>query len=106
MPVTAFFSFVGCIRETCTLARQQTASRAPMVSRTADALALVLPGAWVFGKSSITTETILKTLKAGGKPKPGSQIGRHTCEPAGGLTTLIGGQTAAKKPGKGKEPGQ
>ena len=56
--------------------------------------------------NSITTESILKTLKAGGKPKPGSQIGRHTCEPAGGLTTLIGGQTAAKKPGKGKEPGQ
>ena len=37
---------------------------------------------------SSSTEEILKTLKAGGKPKVGSQIGRHTCEPAGGITTL------------------
>jgi NADH-quinone oxidoreductase E subunit len=55
-----------------------------------------------------TTETILKTLKSGGTPKPGSQIGRHTCEPAGGLTTLTAlidaGSTAAKKPGKHKGP--
>jgi NADH-quinone oxidoreductase E subunit len=53
--------------------------------------------------NSITTEAILKTLKAGGRPKPGSQIGRHTCEPAGGLTTLTGGgNPAARKPAKGK----
>jgi NADH-quinone oxidoreductase E subunit len=55
-----------------------------------------------------TTETILKTLKSGGTPKPGSQIGRHSCEPAGGLTTLTAlidaGSTAAKKPGKHKGP--
>lgn len=31
---------------------------------------------------------ILETLKAGGTPKPGSQSGRHSCEPAGGLTSL------------------
>lgn len=34
------------------------------------------------------TESILNTLRAGGKPKTGSQSGRHTCEPAGGLTSL------------------
>ena len=35
-----------------------------------------------------TAENVLNTLKAGGKPEVGSQSGRHTCEPAGGLTTL------------------
>ena len=33
-------------------------------------------------------EKILADLKAGRTPKPGSQIGRKSCEPAGGLTTL------------------
>jgi len=55
---------------------------------------------------SDTTEKILKTLKSGGKPKPGSQIGRHTCEPAGGLTTLTGGAPAAKKAAKRKPAGK
>ena len=32
--------------------------------------------------------SVLETLKAGGTPKPGSQSGRHACEPAGGLTSL------------------
>ena len=35
-----------------------------------------------------STRTILDTLRAGGQPKPGSQSGRHSCEPAGGLTSL------------------
>ncbi len=35
-----------------------------------------------------STEEILEALKAGETPKPGSQTGRHTCEPAGGLTVL------------------
>ncbi len=51
---------------------------------------------------SDSTEKILRTLKSGGRPKPGSQIGRHTCEPAGGLTTLTSGQPAAKKAAKKK----
>jgi NADH-quinone oxidoreductase E subunit len=34
------------------------------------------------------TEEILEELRAGGKPKPGSRIGRRSSEPAGGLTTL------------------
>ena len=34
------------------------------------------------------TEAILEKLKVGEIPKPGSQTGRHTSEPAGGLTTL------------------
>ena len=35
-----------------------------------------------------TTRAILSVLKQGGKPKIGSQIGRHSCEPKGGLTSL------------------
>ncbi|NQV84595.1 MAG: NADH-quinone oxidoreductase subunit NuoE [Rhodospirillales bacterium] len=35
-----------------------------------------------------STQGILDTLKAGGTPKTGSQTGRHTCEPVGGLTSL------------------
>ena len=35
-----------------------------------------------------TTVDILRTLRAGGTPKPGSQSGRVSCEPAKGLTTL------------------
>jgi NADH-quinone oxidoreductase E subunit len=37
---------------------------------------------------SVTAEGVLTALKAGQKPKVGSQSGRHTCEPAGGITTL------------------
>ena len=37
---------------------------------------------------SVTTETILEDIKAGRRPKPGSQTGRHSCEPVGGLTSL------------------
>jgi len=51
---------------------------------------------------SDTTEKILNTIKSGGRPKPGSQIGRHTCEPAGGLTTLTAGRAQAKKAPKRK----
>lgn len=32
--------------------------------------------------------SILETLKAGGTPKAGSQMGRRSCEPAGGPTSL------------------
>ncbi|MGB0671109.1 MAG: NADH-quinone oxidoreductase subunit NuoE [Rhodospirillales bacterium] len=35
-----------------------------------------------------STETILTTLKQGGRPTPGPQNGRKGCEPAGGLTSL------------------
>jgi NADH-quinone oxidoreductase E subunit len=37
---------------------------------------------------SVTTEAILDELSAGGTPKTGSQSGRFTCEPAGGLSSL------------------
>ena len=35
-----------------------------------------------------SAESILSVLKAGGTAKPGSQIGRKSCEPMGGLTSL------------------
>lgn len=35
-----------------------------------------------------STESILTELKIGETPKTGSQIGRRSCEPAGGLTSL------------------
>jgi NADH:ubiquinone oxidoreductase subunit E len=35
-----------------------------------------------------STQRILEKLKTGDTPKPGSQTGRHTSEPAGGLTSL------------------
>ena len=41
-----------------------------------------------------TAEDILNILRAGGSPKPGSQSGRHTSEPAGGLTSLCEGEDA------------
>jgi len=34
------------------------------------------------------TGDIIETIRRGGKPKTGSQIGRHSSEPAGGATTL------------------
>lgn len=34
------------------------------------------------------TVAILSELKAGKSPQPGSRIGRHTCEPVSGLTSL------------------
>jgi len=37
---------------------------------------------------SDSTSAVLEKLKAGDTPKPGSQTGRHTSEPAGGLTSL------------------
>ena len=37
---------------------------------------------------SDSTRAVLEKLKAGDTPKPGSQTGRHTSEPAGGLTSL------------------
>ena len=46
---------------------------------------------------SASTEEILEALKAGETPKTGSQTGRHTCEPAGGLTVL---QETGKGAGK------
>ena len=45
-----------------------------------------------------STELILSVLKAGRAPKPGSQIGRKSCEPMGGLTSLTELETV-----KGKE---
>ena len=36
-----------------------------------------------------TTEQVLDALAKGETPKAGSQAGRKTCEPAGGLTTLV-----------------
>lgn len=41
-----------------------------------------------------STETILTELKSGGTPKTGSQIGRRSCEPIGGLTSLTGDKGA------------
>ncbi len=41
---------------------------------------------------SDSTQAILDKLKAGETPKAGSQTGRHTSEPAGGLTTLRNGK--------------
>jgi NADH-quinone oxidoreductase E subunit len=50
-----------------------------------------------------STQVILGTLKDGGTPESGSQIGRKGCEPLGGLTSLAdGGGTAGKAGGKGK----
>ena len=40
-----------------------------------------------------STESILALLKSGGVPRPGPQNGRKGCEPAGGLTTLKGGDS-------------
>ena len=45
-----------------------------------------------------STESVLRMLKAGRAPKPGSQIGRKSCEPMGGLTSLTELETV-----KGKE---
>jgi NADH dehydrogenase (ubiquinone) flavoprotein 2 len=55
-----------------------------------------------------STQVILGALKDGDTPKSGSQIGRKTCEPLGGLTSLTdGGGTAgkAKKPSAKKRKG-
>ena len=41
-----------------------------------------------------SAEEILNILRAGGTPKSGSQSGRHTSEPAGGLTSLREGEDA------------
>lgn len=41
-----------------------------------------------------SAEEILNILRAGGSPKTGSQTGRHTSEPAGGLTSLKEGEGA------------
>ena len=40
-----------------------------------------------------STESVLEALKTGGEAKTGSQAGRHTSEPAGGLTTLQEGKS-------------
>ena len=42
----------------------------------------------------ISTESILTQLAIGKTPKTGSQIGRISCEPIGGLTTLSGASVA------------
>jgi NADH-quinone oxidoreductase E subunit len=44
-----------------------------------------------------STESILSVLKGGGKPKTGSQTGRKSCEPAGGLTSLTELKTVKAK---------
>jgi NADH dehydrogenase (ubiquinone) flavoprotein 2 len=48
--------------------------------------------------------TILSELRAGRSPKPGSQIGRTSSEPIGGLTTLTGAATgsAGEDDGEGR----
>jgi NADH-quinone oxidoreductase E subunit len=51
--------------------------------------------------SSETTRQILDDLKAGRTPKTGSQIGRRSCEPVGGLTsltTMTGGPKVKRAP--------
>ena len=45
---------------------------------------------------SSSTETILTELKLGETPKAGSQIGRRSCEPIGGLTSLTGDAEAGE----------
>lgn len=44
-----------------------------------------------------STQAILEKLKAGETPKTGSQTGRHTSEPAGGLTSLEDGSGGSGK---------
>jgi NADH-quinone oxidoreductase subunit E len=44
------------------------------------------------------TEALLATMRRGETPKPGSQSGRHSSEPAGGALTLIDVAPAAPKP--------
>ena len=39
--------------------------------------------------SEVSTKSILSELALGNTPKPGSQIDRKSCEPIGGLTSLI-----------------
>ena len=51
-----------------------------------------------------TIEKLLAELRAGGKPKPGSQIGRKSSEPMAGLTTLTT-KPETKPAGKAKESG-
>ena len=43
-----------------------------------------------------STETILTELKSGETPKTGSRIGRRSCEPIGGLTSLTGDTEAGE----------
>ncbi len=52
-----------------------------------------------------TTEVIIDKLRAGGKPKPGSQIGRHSSEPITGLTSLTS-KASAGGGGKSKTAGE
>ena len=49
-----------------------------------------------------STLAVLSELKAGNTPKSGSQIGRHTCEPVSGLTSLYN-QTDLRKAKVGGE---
>lgn len=52
-----------------------------------------------------TTRTILEELRKGRAPKPGSQSGRRSCEPVGGLTSLADHpdtEGALKQEAKGK----
>ena len=51
---------------------------------------------------SNSTKAILGALQAGETPKPGSQTGRHTSEPAGGLTSLKNVENGTKPNGAGK----
>jgi NADH-quinone oxidoreductase subunit E len=44
------------------------------------------------------TEAILAALRRGEQPKPGSQTGRHSSEPQGGLTTLTDRALYARTP--------
>ena len=39
--------------------------------------------------NEVSTKSILSELASGNSPTPGSQIDRKSCEPIGGLTSLI-----------------
>jgi NADH-quinone oxidoreductase E subunit len=45
-----------------------------------------------------STVSILSEIKVGGTPRPGSQIGRRSCEPVGGLTSLTNVPKRAQDP--------
>jgi NADH-quinone oxidoreductase E subunit len=52
-----------------------------------------------------STEIIIDKLRAGGRPKPGSQIGRHSSEPVTGLTSLTSA-SPARGGGESKTEGE
>lgn len=53
-----------------------------------------------------STRTILEDLQQGRTPKSGSQIGRRSCEPIGGLTTLTSLDEATAEAGDAEMPAE